>query len=63
MDEDAMRRRVRFSLLRREGGQLLVVAALMLTALAGMVGLIVDFGFLSSQRGQIQNAWMSAWFR
>ncbi len=51
-----MRRLLSFPMLRRENGQLLAVAGLMMTALAGMIGLVVDFGFLTAQRGQVQNA-------
>jgi uncharacterized membrane protein len=44
------------NVLHLEGGQILVVAALFASALVGMVGLIIDAGYLASQRRQTQNA-------
>lgn len=40
----------------RERGQVLLLAALLLSVLIGMVALVVDVGFLFAQRRQAQNA-------
>jgi len=49
-----MRRRVS-AMLRQERGQILMVAVLLVTALLGFLGLIVDAGFAYAQRRQAQN--------
>ncbi|HEU5197986.1 MAG TPA: TadE/TadG family type IV pilus assembly protein [Ktedonobacterales bacterium] len=41
---------------RAQRGQTLVVVALLLTALIGMLGLVIDVGYAYSERRQIQNA-------
>ena len=41
---------------RGESGQILVIAALLALGLIGMVGLVIDGGYLASQRRQGQNA-------
>ena len=46
--------------LHGEGGQILVVAALLALGLIGMVGLVIDGGYLAAQRRQGQNAADSA---
>jgi hypothetical protein len=46
--------------LHGEGGQILVVAALLALGLIGMVGLVIDGGYIASQRRQGQNAADSA---
>jgi hypothetical protein len=55
-----MQRLVRRWNTRGERGQILAMAALLVTALLGMVGLVVDGGFLVSQKRQAQNAADSA---
>jgi len=45
-----------FRTLRREQGQILVMVAILMTALLGFVGLVVDTGHLYAQRRQSQNA-------
>src|SRR3990172_78134 len=49
-----MRRRVS-AMLRQERGQILMVAVLLVRALLGFLGLIVDAGFAYAQRRQAQN--------
>ena len=41
---------------RQEYGQILVLAALMITGFLGLVGLVVDAGFFYVERRQVQNA-------
>ncbi len=41
---------------QRQRGQTLVVIALLMTALIGMLGLVIDTGYAYSERRQIQNA-------
>ncbi len=43
-------------MLRKERGQMLMVAAVLMTAFLGFVGLLVDAGFAYAQRRQAQNA-------
>jgi len=47
--------RIRPTLRRDERGQILLVAALLSTALAGLVGLVIDGGNLAAQRRHAQN--------